>query len=262
MLRNSFIILIFSVFSLFANDVVEEQENGFINWSEGTATAIGLGYSKKAYNKTIAMQKAKRAAKIDAMRNLLEIIQSVRIDSTTTIGDKFLENDEVKTKINGYVRNILDVKYTELEENTVEAKVRIKLDRSLYGSLIDSDDSTLNPEIFTGKKATGVIVDARKVDFMPSLSPKLLQEFEGVIYPANIVKRDNISNRFIAIYLKNMDDAKKHQIVGEFPIVVEAKKTNETKKDQIVLDSKNSSKIKNEVLLDALKEARVIIVIK
>lgn len=45
-----------------------------------------------------------RAAKVDAMRNLLEQVSGVRIDSETIVRDSILESDVIKTKINGIVR--------------------------------------------------------------------------------------------------------------------------------------------------------------
>ena len=262
MLKNSFLILIISAITLFAQDVIETKQNGLINWSEGTATSTGLGFAKKGYNKTIIIQKAKRAAKLDAMRNLLEIIGSIRIDSSSTISDKILEDDSVKTKINGYIRNIINIKYTELEDNTVQAEITIKLDSEIYPNFKQNDDLLLDTKMFTGKKATGIIINAKNVNFVPSLSPKIIQEFKGTLYPANIVKKDNISNKFVVTYLRNLNDAKRHELVGEFPIIINAKKVNGLKNDQLVLDKANSSKIKNEVKLKALEEARVIIVIK
>ncbi|MCR5175804.1 MAG: LPP20 family lipoprotein [Anaerovibrio sp.] len=45
-----------------------------------------------------------RAAKLDAMRNLLEEIGSIRIDSATVVQDAVIKSDVITTKINGLVK--------------------------------------------------------------------------------------------------------------------------------------------------------------
>lgn len=45
-----------------------------------------------------------RGAKLDAMRNLLEQVGSVRIDSQTIVKDSIIQSDVIKTQINGLVK--------------------------------------------------------------------------------------------------------------------------------------------------------------
>lgn len=52
---------------------------------------------------------ASRAARMDAMRQLAEAIQGVKIDSTTTVKDFVTEKDEIKTALDAYLQGIQQV---------------------------------------------------------------------------------------------------------------------------------------------------------
>ena len=253
----AFIIVFYTILN--GDSVIQSYTNGSINWSDGTVKAKGLGFSKKQ-NPIIAYKMAQRAAKLDAMRNLLEIIGKVKINSDTTIGSKILDDDKVKLHISGYIQNILNITYNKLDKNSVEAVVTIKMQNTL--SDLIQDTSSTSSSTFTGNKATGLIIDATHLNFVPSLNPKLIQEFSGVLYPDNIFRKDNSKNRFVAIYLKNIEDAKKHPLIGAFPLVIKAKKIYNDKQDQLVINKENSLKIINELKKDALENGQVIIVVK
>lgn len=261
MFKNKLIIFVCFFSILNANDVIESYESGSINWSDQTVTAKGLGYSKKS-NPVIAYKMAQRASKLDAMRNLLEIVGKVRISSTSTIKNKMAQDDTVKSNISGFIRNIVDVKYVKIDANTVESIIKMRLKDKALNSLVDNSFSNKDNKSFKGKKATGLIIDARDLDFIPSLNPKVIQEFEGVLYPDKVFHKSSGSNKFVAQYLRDIDVAMKHPLIGEFPIVVKAKGLYDNKNDQIVLNNEASDKIKQEVKIGALQDGKVIIVIK
>ncbi|UCD32882.1 MAG: hypothetical protein JSV38_03105, partial [Desulfobacterales bacterium] len=55
-------------------DLIEQTMKGSINWSEGMVQAVGIGAPSEAhYGKPSARPMALRAAKLDAMRNILEV---------------------------------------------------------------------------------------------------------------------------------------------------------------------------------------------
>ena len=61
-------------------------ENGMVDWSNGVIRAVGLGFpSQKAKNEAHAKATAKRAGRIVAYRNLLEIVEGIHVDSHTLV---------------------------------------------------------------------------------------------------------------------------------------------------------------------------------
>ena len=65
-------------FSGSEGDLVENIGNGSINWTTGVIQAVGIGAPpEKDYGKPQARPLALRAAKLDALRNILEVVNGV-----------------------------------------------------------------------------------------------------------------------------------------------------------------------------------------
>lgn len=68
-------------------------EEGSVDWNNGIVRATGIGAGKPAYQKKnpgIYRAQAKRAAIMDAQRNLAETIKGVRVTSDSTMEDMIL----------------------------------------------------------------------------------------------------------------------------------------------------------------------------
>ena len=88
-----------------SNDAVQQVDNGAMNYSNGFVVATGIGaISPLAQNPGMARATAVRAAKVDAMRNLLEAVMAITVSSETTVRGAAIENDVVKTSVEGMVR--------------------------------------------------------------------------------------------------------------------------------------------------------------
>ncbi len=71
-----------------ASDWVDKVGQGSINWSAGYVEAVGIGAPpEKLAGKINARPITLRAAQKDVLRNLLEIIKSVQVDSAKTVKD-------------------------------------------------------------------------------------------------------------------------------------------------------------------------------
>jgi len=69
--------------------------------------ATGQGFPPKDVNDpNKSKMMAKRAAIIDAKRNLLEEIKGIQIFSNTTIENYIISNDTIRTKVNGIINNV------------------------------------------------------------------------------------------------------------------------------------------------------------
>ena len=89
---------------LSAQGVVTQLDNGSINYSDQTITAVGIGFvPTNAVNAGQARRMALRIAKQDAMRQLIEIVNGVTLTSETTMSGAMV--DDV---INSQVRNHFD----------------------------------------------------------------------------------------------------------------------------------------------------------
>ena len=72
-------------------------------------TSEGFGFSDSArFSEPQARLMALRAAKIDAQRNLLEVINGVRVTAGTTVKDMMLESDIIGTRVKGMLQGAFE----------------------------------------------------------------------------------------------------------------------------------------------------------
>ena len=94
-------VAIVSPHSLSADSGVVEVgfEDGKVDWSNGVVRAVGLGFpSQKAKNAAHAKATAKRAGRIVAYRNLLEIVEGIQVDSHSLVKNFMLESDTINAE--------------------------------------------------------------------------------------------------------------------------------------------------------------------
>ena len=135
-----FLVLIFSGTPLQAqqtSDVSERMGNGVINWSQGVVTAKGSGAPPTGItNIAQARLMAARAAKADALRNLLETVKGVRVDSETTVESFTTKSDRVLTRVSGIVigARVVDTRY--LSDGGVEVTVAVNMTGELLAIML------------------------------------------------------------------------------------------------------------------------------
>ncbi len=69
----------------------------------------------------------KRAAKLDALRNLLEQVYGVTLKSKTTVRDFVTQSDDMKAKVNAFVRGARVVSERSLGDGSYEVEVELEL---------------------------------------------------------------------------------------------------------------------------------------
>ncbi|MBA4374225.1 MAG: hypothetical protein C0402_15345 [Thermodesulfovibrio sp.] len=70
----------------------------------------------------------KRAAKIDALRNLLEQVYGVTVKSKTTVRDFVTQSDDMKARVSAFVRGARVVSERPLGDGSYEVEVEIEMD--------------------------------------------------------------------------------------------------------------------------------------
>lgn len=101
---------------------------GQINWITNIISASGFGVAPpSAVNAAQARALARRAAVVDARRNLLEVLGGVHIDSTTTVENFLVQSDVVRTKVEGVLQGSTVDGYVQQPDGSFEASVSIPL---------------------------------------------------------------------------------------------------------------------------------------
>jgi hypothetical protein len=118
------------------------------------------------------------------------------------------------------------------------------------------------PDALVEKLPTGLVVDARGSNFIPSLSPNIRQLRGGIIYPDKKA-RDSIlgDGNLVALFARNVDFAMRHPRVGERPLLIKGLRTWGDTRTEIVLGEESAAKVVALAKADFFAGSRVIIVL-
>ncbi len=92
-------------------------------------TVTGSGVGDDALNPGQARLMAKRAARLDAQRQILEAAKGVAISSTTTVENFMTRDDYIRSRVAGIIRDakIMNVRYND--DGTCEVDMRIDMNQ-------------------------------------------------------------------------------------------------------------------------------------
>ncbi len=118
-----------------SNEAIETVGPGTVNWTTGLVIASGIGAPPaNAVNAAQARAMAERAAFSVAVRNLLEVVKGVRVDSATLVENLLVSNDVIKTRVTGLVKGARAIRMEQQPDGGVEVTVAL----SLTGELVDA----------------------------------------------------------------------------------------------------------------------------
>ncbi len=267
-------------------EVVENIGNGTINWTKGILQATGIGASpEEYYGKPQARPMALRAARIDAMRNLLEVTQGVRIDSATIVKNFAVTNDVIMAKVSGMVKGAQIVKQEYLSDGTVEVTMQMSLHGGFAQLILPQEIRQVEPiksvpslsveppkpspaipsktaEKPTSEIYTGLVVNAIGLNARPAMSPKIIDETGQEVYGSAFVSREYAVQQGMSGYAKDMTAAQSNPRVTNNPLTVKGLKTEGPGNSDIVISNADASKLRSaSEHLSFMKKCRVMIVV-
>jgi len=263
-----------------ASDLVDKIGQGSINWSSGYIEAVGIGAPpEKMAGKINARPIALRAAQADALRNLLEIIKSVQVDSATAIKDITVGSDVVDTQVNGLVKGAEVIYYQFMPDGRAEVKLRIPL----YGNLAQIvmplamakppaapalNEAAPAPAVKMLESLpanavyTGVVIDARGIQARPAISPRIFDENGKEVYGLARVDLEYMVKNGMSGYARELTVAQSNQRVGANPIKIKAVRTSGTGKSDIIISNEDAQNIRLSVKSASfLNQCKVMIVL-
>jgi len=171
-------------------DVIETSPNGEINWTGGWAQAIGTGYGPNNAPASLSRTLGERAGYALALRNLLEVIKGVRVDSESLVQGHMKDNEVVKAKVSGLIRGAHIVRSGAGRDGGIEVQVKAPLwgiDSGAFLSTFRKSGFDIPSDASTPAVDTPVLVDARGLGMTPALFPKIVNEQGHEIYSASKV---------------------------------------------------------------------------
>lgn len=256
-----------------SNPVVEQLgSRGAVNWTGGYVEAVGIGAPPQRYVGTPqARPNALRAGQIDAYRNLIEVINGVRVDSTTTIRDFTVESDIINTQVQGIVKGAKTIKQEYLSDGTVEVTVRMPLSGSFSAVIVPKilekrqvmiPPSTPPPPAATSEVFTGLVVDARGIQARPAMSPRVIDEKGQEVYGSMNVDREFAVQQGMSGYARDLTAAQSNPRVTNNPVSVKGLRTEGAGRSDIVIADADADKIRAAGDTGGfLKKCRVMIVL-
>jgi hypothetical protein len=119
------------------SDAVETVGSGTVNWTTGEVYATGLGAPPAmSANMAQARAMAERAAQVVAIRNLLETVKGVRVDSETVVENFLVKSDVIKTRVEGIVKGARIVKMQHMSDGSVEVLVAMPMKGAFLNALV------------------------------------------------------------------------------------------------------------------------------
>jgi hypothetical protein len=241
-----------------------------VDWNSNTISAIGVGAAPEyAIKPGQADALARRAAVVDAYRNLASIVYGVEIENHTTVAELAVKKDTIKTSVSGIIKNARIVDEEQLDNGNYEITLTMPLfgTNSLAAAVWPNEDhempvtatppmnsDTLLPVPLPPKAektsvgtVTGVVIDCRGLGLEKAMAPNIVDITGRTIYNSKDVDNSTIVKNGLASY-SNTDAPADLTSAGSNPLVVKAMAVQDSNKNPVV------SKEDGDKILDANKE--------
>lgn len=211
---------------------------GSINWEQGVVEAIGAGIpSRMAKSPAQARLMARRAAIVNAQRNLLETIEGIKVTAETTVQNLETTSDTVRTRITGIVKGAKIADEQLLADGSYQITLRIDLfGRGGLTEIITDAIKPAAPASLPMPSAaytpvvlpvyTGLVVDVTGLPVTRALSPVIYDDTGRIIYSYdNLIPEYAVSHGMLD-YLCTPEDRRSLELgqsrAGTAPLVVKA----------------------------------------
>ena len=219
---------------------VQQNVKGSVNWEKGAEAdveALGVGLPPENMPAARGTALARRAAIVDAYRQLAETIKGVQIDAETSMRDLAIESDIVNTKIKALVQGARIVEEYANDDGSYTVRMAIPL----YGvksvatiavpeaqkTILPeeapeiSEDYTPAPEVQAEAASyTGVVVDAAGLGLEGIFSPVIYDVNGRAIYGMRNIDKDFAISKGMVEYYNDLQTATVNS--GANPLVVKA----------------------------------------
>lgn len=244
-------------------------ENGYVNWSTGKIRAVGKAFPDEKSAGT--HEWIKGAARADANRSIIEILKTIKLTRFQKVAQYAANNDVILAGIEKTARDARILK----QYYTSALAVEMTIETSMFGGflqLVLPEDIRQIPEIKVETEIknrpdmdqipySGLILDARGLNFEPVLNPVIVSEHGHDVYSSAFISREFAVQAGVIKYLCSMKQAEKDSRVGSHPLLLKGLRKEGKENTSIVISMADYRKL--EAITERhrfLKECRVIIV--
>jgi hypothetical protein len=261
---------------------IEFRDNATIDWTQGVVTARGVGdpttFSDYKRSQTQREQIIAEAMN-KARHNLLETIVSLRINTESRVIDIVENYPSIMSELRemAYQAPEMDHLRRDLYDGSVEVWSRMQLNGGFTQLILPPDIRQIESikQVSPGKNSTqlqtssrssqiysGMVVDARGLQAIPVIAPRILDENLDEVFGPTYASREFAVQQGVVRYSANIWQAKFDPRVSDNPIVVKALKTIWPRRCDFIISNSDADKLRSasEHLL-FLRQCKVIIVL-
>jgi len=286
------LILCFALITQAQNVTQTFGENQTVNWTNQVVRAVGIGAPNPNLPSAAQRTAAIRAAKLDAVRNLLETIKGIYLTSETTVRNSIVENDVIRTRVEGLAQNFKQVEGPRyMSDGSVEVVVEMPITGPILDALLPSQfgggqfmtvgqmvcptcgqpwpqgkpvppgvtlqQIGVTTPMATSGVYTGLVVDCKELGVRPAMAPKIVDEQGNEIYGSKFVSRQWAIEIGMVGYDKDLNRARQNDRVTNNPLVIKGLQASGPNKTDVVISSADASLIHqaaaNQNFLDKCK---------
>ena len=284
---KAFVVAVLTLISAIGNgadprSLIEFKKHGTIDWTTGVVKAKGTGapapYTYPPKPRTQGEEILSEAI-TKAGHNLLETIVSLRIDSRNRVIDIVENFPSIMKQLRDMAQKAPEIENLRKYQyvGTVEAWSQMSLSGGFAQLILPPEIRQIEPikQVFKPKNSsklrtrsrsseifTGMVVDARNIQAVPVLAPKIMDEnLEEVFGPA-FVSREFAVQHGMVRYTTDLWKAKFHPRVSDNPLIVKAIKSPWPGRCDFIISNSDAAKLRSssEHLL-FMRECRVVIVL-
>lgn len=265
------LLAIFAATASFAQVTQTVGASGAIDWSQQKLRSTGIAAPNPNLPFGAQRPAALEAAKLVALRNLLQTVNGMAITSETTVKNMVLENDEIRTSVEGFVRGFTVVDTRYMSDTSVEVDVEVPMaglaDLLLPpGRAVPIGGVPGYPPAGTAAPAsgaaTGLIINAKGLSVTPAMAPKILDEDGNEVYGSKYVDREWAVKQGMVGYAKDVPSARTNQRVAPNPLVINAVKALGNNKADVVISNADAQMLKQRSESESfLTKCQVIVVV-
>jgi hypothetical protein len=275
---------------------VQNVGSGAVNWTDQIVRSTGIGAPN--VNMPAPQQRAGaiKAAKMDALRNLLETVKGVTLNSETTVENAIVTSDVIQTKVEGAIRGyrVVDTRYMSSGDVEVDIEVPLTgiladalLPASFGGGTLMAGGAAFCPtcgqpwpagkpvpsgvslsggasafETPAGGAVSGLVIDARGLGLRPAMAPRIVDEQGGEVYGSKFVSREYAVDIGMVGYEKDVNRAAKNERVAATPLVVKGVQASGPNKTDVVIAMADAQKIHNAAVnMNFLQHCKVMFIL-
>jgi hypothetical protein len=269
------VLAILSLFLLNVNGQVYQQvaNAGTINWQDQIIRSTGIGAPNPKMPLAAQRAGALEAAKRVALRNLLETVKGMAINSETTVENAMIASDVINTQVSGIVRNFIVVDTRYMTTGDIEVDVEIPLSGVLSDALLPTQQGMpmmpgqnfpIDPSFLPQQSGvfTGLIIDARGTGLRPAMAPKIIDEQGNEVYGTGYVSREYAVQIGVVGYEKDINRARTNERVTDNPLVVKGIKAAGTNRADLVISNSDAQMVLSAAKnLNFMEQCKVMIIL-